>query len=539
MRHFAFACLLSASALPAQAATDPAAESPKVFAAMSGTPQPGCAASVMRDGRVLWADGFGYADLATKRKISADTEFNIASISKQFTAFAVLQLEAAGKLSLDDSIRKHVPELPDYAQGVTLRHLLHHTGGLRDYILLANLKGVAFADKLSEADALKQVARQKGADFAPGREHVYSNTGYFLLSVVVERVSKQSMRDYAAEHLFAPLGMRETSIVDRYPLDMPALARGYADDGKGGYKIDESAWEPTGDGQVHTTVRDLALWDQNLTTGRIGGRALAEKMLETGVLANGDKLSYAMGLGLGRYRGLRTVAHSGGWAGYHGYYVRFPDQNLAFAVLCNAPKVRPHRYALKLADLWLADKLGPVDPAADEPAGENLKRNAKAAAAQVQPGVYANDVGAVLEVRRGKQGLELKSAELEGVVGTSPSNVYPVRHEDQLTYVAFPAPDRLALDEDAHVYGRIKPWQPKSLKGYVGKYYSDDADVAFVVSQGKSGLVARFGTETVPLRPADENRFRAESVGLIEFRADGSVLLHSPDLRRVAFRKAG
>lgn len=534
----AFASTLLTFAASAHAAADPAAASAKIFTELTtGKPQPGCAASVMRDGRVLWAGGFGYADLATKRKITPDTLFNIASISKQFTAFAILQLEAAGKLSLDDSIRKFLPELPEYAQPVTIRHLLHHTGGLRDYDLLANIKGIDYADKLSEDDTIKLMARQRGTDFAPGSEHVYSNTGYVLLAVVVERASKQTMRDYAAEHIFGPLGMRETSYVDHYPVDLPALARGYRDDGKGGYAIDESAWEPTGDGQVHTTVRELALWEQNFATGRVGGRALVEKMSETGVLNNGDKLNYAMGVNVGHYRGLRSIEHSGGWAGYHGYLMGFPDQGIGVAVLCNAPKAESHEYTTKLADLWLGDKLGPVNPTADTPPNENVKRHAGVAASAVQPGIYANDVGGVLEVRRGKSGLEIRASEGKGVIGAGQGNIYPLSGGEEMAYVAFPANDRVVLDIDPHVYSLLKPWQPKSLQPYVGSYFSDDADIGFTVTGGKEGLMAKLGTETARLRPVAENKFRAGRAGLIEFRADGSAVLLTPDLRGVVFSK--
>jgi CubicO group peptidase (beta-lactamase class C family) len=543
--------LLTLLALPAHPAADPAAESPKVFARFAdGKPQPGCAASVMRDGKVLWADGFGYADLATGRKVTADTVFNIASMSKQFTAFAILQLEAEGKLALDDSIRKFVPELGDFAQPVTLRHLLHHTGGLRDYMAFALYQGVAFADKLSEEDVLKLVARQKGANFAPGSEHQYSNTGYFLLSIVVERVSKQSMREYSAEHIFAPLGMRETGIVDRYPHHLSALARGYGKSEKSGYDIDESAWENTGDGQVHTTVRDFALWDQNLSTGRVGGRALIEKMTEAGTLGNGDKLDYAMALMLGRYRGLPMVHHSGSWAGYHGNYARFPQQNLGIVVLCNSPDVRPRQYSMKLADVWLGDTMKPLDPAADSPAGASFLREAGVAATQATPatpGLYANEVGSLLEVRRGKQGLELSADTFKGRLGAMQANVYPLSQEYPMIWVAFPARDRIAIEAiphalmSPHVYSPQQAWQPKSLQPFVGSYFSDDADVAFSVAQGKSGLVLTLRGETVPLRPVATNRFRAESknypLGLIEFRADGSALLLADDPRGLVFRR--
>ncbi|MDP1909783.1 MAG: serine hydrolase domain-containing protein, partial [Hyphomicrobium sp.] len=260
--------------------------------------QAGCAVGVIQSGKLVHAAGYGFADIERSVRIDADTAFNIASTSKQFTAFALLLLARDGRLAPDDSVRKFVPELPSYADAVTLRQLMHHTGGLRSYIELLLLGGRTFTDRTTRDDALRAIVRQRGADDDPGVAFAYSNTGYFLMSLVIERVTGQSLNDFSQANIFLPLGMTSTSIVDRYPADIPRLARGYSVSAAGG--ISESAWEQTGDGQVHTTVRDLALWDANFYDPRVGDRDVIDTMLRSGVLNDGLAVGYGGGLFLSR-----------------------------------------------------------------------------------------------------------------------------------------------------------------------------------------------------------------------------------------------
>ena len=197
-----------------------------------------------------------------------------------------------GRLALDDCVRKFVPELPRLrrCRDAAPAHAPHRAA-LRSYIELLLLGGRTFAERTTREDALHAIVRQRGADDDPGRAFAYSNTGYFLMSLVIERVSGQSLKDFSQANIFSPLGMTSTSIVDRYPADIPRLARGYSVS-EVGTSIAESAWEQTGDGQVHTTVRDLALWDANFYEPRIGDRAIIDTMLRSGILHDG----HAVGL---------------------------------------------------------------------------------------------------------------------------------------------------------------------------------------------------------------------------------------------------
>jgi CubicO group peptidase (beta-lactamase class C family) len=321
-------------------------EADRVFADMAPH-RPGCAAGVMQNGRILWTRGFGCADLDTGRPITPDTVFNIASISKQITAFAVLLLAQEGRLSLDDPARFYVPELGSYAAPVTIRILLHHTGGLADYMDSAEAAGIGPEQKLTAAQVLAFTGAMTAAERPAGVAYDYSNTGYYLLSLIVERVSGRSMKAFAEDRIMRPLGMNRSTIVDAYPAGIAELARGYAP-ADTGYRIDESLWENSGDGQVHTTIGDLLLWARNLETGAVGGIALARQMREAGTLADGTILDYAAGLEIDAYRGTRTIGHGGSWAGYNGDLLWLPERRLIVAILYNFedPNMRDRTRAL-------------------------------------------------------------------------------------------------------------------------------------------------------------------------------------------------
>lgn len=328
----------------------------QVFADFIKPGEPGCSVGVARNGALVHSSAYGIADIAARKPLTADSVFNIASVSKEFTAFSILLLDERKALSIDDPLIKHIPELSASARGVTVRHLLHHIGGLRDYERLLLLKGRRFEDGATQFESVVLLGRQRSPDFAPGTKYEYSNTGYLLLATVVERVSGRSMKQFAAENIFGPLGMKHTTIIDRYPAGLPQLARGYAP-GKRGFDVKEAAWEQVGDGQVHTTVADLLLWAENFQTGRVGGKPLIQRMTQVGALNSGKKLDYAAGLGIGEHNGLPTVGHGGSWAGYRSDLLMFPRQHFAVSVLCNRTDAEPDRLGMAVAEIYLAEEM--------------------------------------------------------------------------------------------------------------------------------------------------------------------------------------
>lgn len=362
--------LATASASPQASAADTKAKVDAIFRDVDRSDSPGCAVGVYRDGQIAYARGYGMANLELNVGNTPQTVFDIGSVSKQFTAIAIHLLAREGKLSLDDDIRKWVPEIPSYGKTVTLRHLLHHTGGLRDYIELMSLQGMVEEDLSPESDVLEIMARQKAPNFAPGEDYLYCNTGYNLLALVVEKASGQSLRDFSEQRIFAPLGMRHTQINDSHTRIVPNRATGYQKEGSG-YGIEMSDWEQTGDGSVLTTVEDLFRWNQNFFEPKVGDAKLLAAMQEVGVLNSGKKLDYASALRIGTYRGLTTVSHSGSWAGFRAQLLRFPQQKFAVACLCNDGGIsNPSRLSRKVAEVYLGAIMKPEEatPAAKKAA---------------------------------------------------------------------------------------------------------------------------------------------------------------------------
>ena len=337
-----------------------------VFAKFDSSGSPGCALGIIRDGRTIFARGYGMADLENRTPITPRTVFDIGSTSKQFTAASIALLAADGRLTLDDDVRKHVPELPQYGKPITLRHLLQHTSGLRDYIGIMYMAGSRFADMTTDAEAIDAIIRQKALNFQPGSEHIYSNSGYFLASVVVERASGMPLATFARKRIFEPLRMTSTLIRNKHAMLIPTRAIGYSPGDSAGFVIDMSDWEQTGDGAVHTTVEDLALWDQNFYTPTVGGPQLLERLQTPGRLEGGKALTYALGLFVDEYRGVRRVHHGGSWAGYRAELIRFPDQRVSVAVLCNLGTANPSDLARQVADILLTEHLKPETKAAQK-----------------------------------------------------------------------------------------------------------------------------------------------------------------------------
>ncbi|NTE86616.1 serine hydrolase domain-containing protein [Agrobacterium rubi] len=332
----------------------------QLFETWNTKDSPGCAVAVMRNGEVIYKRGFGMANLGHGVAIGPSTVFHSASISKQFTAFAILLLSAEGKLSLDDVVHLYVPGLPDFGVPITLRHLMQHTSGLRDHWELLGLAGWRYSkDLITDDDILAVVSRQQDLNFKPSDEHLYCNTGYALLAQVVKSVSGQSLRAFTSARIFEPLGMSNTFFRDNYAEVVKNVAEGYVDTERG-VEISDTNFDTVGATSLLTTVEDLALWDENFYHHRVGGPDIIARMVDRGRLNDGSDIDYASGLGLGTYRGLAIVEHTGGDAGFRSDIIRFPEQHFSVAILANLGSVMPSNLAREIADIYLAHLLQPV-----------------------------------------------------------------------------------------------------------------------------------------------------------------------------------
>jgi CubicO group peptidase (beta-lactamase class C family) len=341
-----------------------------IFAEWDDPGSPGCALGVIEGGEFLYRRGYGMASLELDVPISSSTIFYIGSTSKQFVAASIILAQEAGYLALDDDIRKYIPEIPDYGTSITIRHLLHHTSGLRDYLTLWSLAGEQIEDIHSADEALEMIARQKALNFEPGAEYLYSNSGYFLLSVIIERATDKSLREFAHENIFQPLGMENTHFHDDHTHIVKGRAIGHFRRGDGSVALNMSNFAQVGSGGLYTSVDDLLLWDRNFYDNKLGQGNLIDSMLVRGVLSKGDTLSYAAALQIGTYKGLSTVSHGGALGGYRAEFLRFPDQRFSVVCLCNLAPMNPGGLARQVADIYLADalELEPQAPATEEAA---------------------------------------------------------------------------------------------------------------------------------------------------------------------------
>lgn len=338
----------------------PAADSAAIdalFARFARPDSPGAGLVIIRDGGIVLERSYGQASLAPARPITADTSFYIGSVSKQFTAAAIALLHQRGQLSLDDDIRKHVPELPDYGARITIRQCVHHTSGLRDYLALRSLAGLDPNAHFTDADVLALLRRQQALGFPPGSRYLYSNSGYFVLSLIVRRVSGQSLRDFAAANIFEPLGMKTAQFRDDHRHPIPHRAEGYNTAAGGGYRIDNPNFDVVGAGGVFMTARDFAAWDRNFHTPRVGDAAFVQLLQTPATLNDGTRIDYAFGLRVGRYRGAEIVEHSGAYGGFRAHVIRLPAHRLSVVCFTNLATSQPGRLVRQVVDRVLGDRL--------------------------------------------------------------------------------------------------------------------------------------------------------------------------------------
>jgi CubicO group peptidase (beta-lactamase class C family) len=508
----------------------------KLFAPSGRKDSPGCALAILKNGTVLYKRGYGMADLEHSIPVSTDTVFQIASTSKQFTAMAVILLAQDGKLSLDDAVRQYIPELPDYGHPITIRHLLNHTSGLRNLFVLYQLAGWRWGDIVNERNELDLISRQRGLNFNPGDEHAYTNTGYFLLAEIVKRVSHQSFGDFARARIFEPLAMKNTLVLDDNRLLIPNRARAYNSEPTG-FTNNTTLTETVGDSNVYTTVEDMARWDENFYTGRVGGLSGIAEMEKPGVLNSGEPLQNGAGLNITSYKGLRMIWHSGA-SSYKSEYLRFPDQHFSVMCLCNSWSPDPSDLARKIADLYLADLVHVERAKSPSAAAEEIAALEKSARAEAIPlsaekmkaltGSYLTPEAAAVR-RVFLDGARLMVERGRGVL----SELVPIgeRH-----FLMLGVPDRVEVTFSGEPevakqvwlaakgrkpvgLERVEPAIATDLKQYEGDFWSSDVGetVTMVAHDGKLCLQTKRNVE-FELQPVAADIFKNQWFGRITFR---------------------
>lgn len=324
--------------------------------------QPGAAVLIVRNGEAVYSKGFGYADLENAVRITPASAFRLASVSKQFTAMAIMVLAEQGKLDYDDPLSKYIPEL-DYWPGVTIRHMLHHTSGMPDYYERGFYDNYApDGPKVHNADLVEVMAQYPEPDFAPGEQYAYNNAAYDLLPIVVERVAGQSFADFIRSQVFQPAGMLTATPFSASDPAIPGRVLGYAatDDV---FELDD--YDPfntvLGSGSIYATLQDFAAWERSLATNAVVSATTLDEAYTPGVLNDGSETGYGFGWRIEDYRGHRRMMHTGSWVGFRTAFARFPNDSLAIAVLTNRADGNPADFVDRIADTYLQDSTGTGD----------------------------------------------------------------------------------------------------------------------------------------------------------------------------------
>ncbi|MEZ5331102.1 MAG: serine hydrolase domain-containing protein [Thermoanaerobaculia bacterium] len=518
-----------AGELPPLTEPDPGAVD-AVFTDWDRTDRPGCSLGVYRDGEILYARGYGMANLEHDLANTSDTVFRIGSTSKQFTATAIALLAQEGKLDLDGDIHDIFPELPDYGAPVTIRHLLHHTSGIRDYLTLAWVAD--WSEDYTIEEALRLVLAQRELNFPPGSQYLYSNSNYFLMSQIVERVTGETLHAWAATHVFEPLGMEHTHFHDDHNHIVRHRADGYSPLDAGGYRIDMTILDMVGDGGIFTTVEDLARWNAHFVDNPLpGGAGLVEEMETPGTLTDGSSTGYGFGLVVGEHRGLRMISHGGAFVGFRAAMDRFPDQHLSVAVLCNVSTAAPWELSRRVADLYLADSLEPEPEMEAAPAEDRsaLVTVDEAALERLTGHYWSADEALVREVA-------LTDGRLEYVRSAESRNPLEPLGGDRFRMLGVPfpvivrfegegaTPARLLLEypeEEPSVLDRYEPAQPSpdDLALLAGDWFSEELDATRSISLRDGRLVLEGRHEDAVLQPVIEDVFAADGL-VLRFQRD-------------------
>lgn len=536
----------------------------QLFAKWDKPDSPGCALGIIKDGQFVYQRGYGSANFDHNIPITSKSVFYIGSMSKQFTAMSIALLVKQGKLSLDDDIRKYLPQMPRYQSPITIRHLIHHTSGIRDFIVLKAMAGfstsVARSDdeayetmaRTTNEEVFELIARQKGLNFAPGEEYNYCNSNYILLGEIVKKVSGKSLSEFAEENIFKPLGMVNTHYYDDLVVVVKNRATGYSPLEAGGFVPVPTNNGTVGPAGVLTTVEDLLLWDRNFYQNKLGGgdQGLIDLVLTPDKLNDGTQLRYAFGLFHYKYKGLDAVGHDGGFFGFKTSMNRFPEQRFTVICLCNSRNAPMDTLADQVTDIYLADHFkqntAPAKAATQKPISLTEPELAKFV------GIYWNPIteglwmlslkdgnlvdpggGGLVLVPIDKNRFRLTGQPVELIFETPREGEHPVRML------------KVTRGGKPQVYEAVESARPSlaQLAEYEGEFRSDEIDAAYtlIVQDGKLTL-ARKKAKNVALTPTFADNFWNDEFGYVKFTRDqrhkiNGLLYTSSWIRRLGFKK--
>jgi CubicO group peptidase (beta-lactamase class C family) len=530
----------SASALPDSLAR----RVDRIFAAFNRE-TPGCGVAIGRDSRPAYIRGYGMANLEYDVPLDEQTVFESGSVAKQFTSAAIVLLALDGKLTLEDDIRKHLPEVPAFPGGpITIRMLLTHTSGLRDQWGLLGIRGEGPGQRVhSPATTLDLVTHQKMLNFPPGTDYLYSNTGYALAGLIVERVSGKSLDAFSQERLFKPLGMSSTQWRDDFNEVVKRRATAYG--GRGGnVRTNMPFTNMIGNGGLLFSLGDVLTWMANLDNPVVGGAAWRDSLHTRGRLKNGRTLPYALGLIHGTFNGAAEVSHGGSTAGYQTWIGRYPEHRLSIAVLCNVTTAGPVELAHQVASIFLPPRTAAATATAQQ--GGAAPITLTATELSRWPGIYrqpATDQVIRLSVRDGTVRVGNQAT---GLTATSATRLRGASAEYALTVGQRMRRLAVVNGGDTTEYEAVPPadTSAKALAEYVGSYVSDELETKVAVAMRDGRLVLlRRPSAAGPMQPIYKDDFSSSTLGgTVRFTRDraGKVTgfsVFAGRIRDVRFRK--
>ena len=519
-------------------AENPDQQVDQIFAAWTRPGSPGCSLGVIRNGAFLYRKSYGAASLELGVPLSPESVFYVGSISKQFTAASVVLAAEQGFLSLDDDVRKYIPELPEYSHAITLRQMLNQTSGLRDFFDLIYFSGHNPAEFNSPDEILKLIERQRGLNNVPGGEWVYSNTTYFLLGIVLERATKKTLAQFAADNIFQPLGMTHSRFFDNASAVVPNRVAGYDSGKDGNFLVDWSTtYAIVGGGGLMTTVDDLLQWDNNFYANRLGNGTLLRELETPGILNDGKRTTYGMGLILGSYRGLPIVEHNGALFGYRADILRFPEQKFTVVCLCNVSSADPELRSRQVADVYLKADLQ-SHPKTELPAAGKLPDPALFAGQYLDPRTHTiysfTSAGGNLQA----WGSPLRRKDAD--------HFYDL-FGDVITFQPLGGSMQAVLDMNGEMYFAGKRLSElhlsdTALKDFVGAYRSRELDGLIQVSVDHAHLILKNGSNPpVELTAIANDEFNAEGSLVFLFHRDGEKIsgfsAFAPAARGIEFNR--
>lgn len=519
-----------------------------IFAEWNKPETPGCALGIIQNGKLIYAKGYGFADLEHDLPITPSSVFYIGSTSKQFVTFSILLLEEQGKLNLDDKIQKYLPDFPDYGSPLTIQHFIHHTSGVRDYLTLMYLKGRDYLDNTDVDEVYNLIKSQKELNFTPGEKYLYSNSCYFMLAMIIEKAAGQSLRHFAQDQIFGPLGMKHTLFYDDNKDLIKNKVFSYEKkSNEDGFNNLIMRFDLVGSGGVYSSVEDLMLWDQNFYNNKLGkgGQDIIHKMHQEGLLNNGESSGYAFALNNGTYKGLKTVSHGGALAGYRAQLMRFPDENFSIIILANRDDANPTGKAYQVADVMLKDKFK------DEPQKVESKTEAPNSNIEVEIfpidqliGNYEIQPGVELEITLKNDSLHVlqKWNKVSYNIIKTSGNTFEIQNNASVQFLFSELKDDFTQVLTVFQNGNASVCKRKdqlevnalNLEDYAGHYYSEELDTTYHIFTENGKLKVKVANyDALDLNLYDTDMFTTDGNVFRFNRSNGKIKGFELDAGRV------